>query len=398
MIRATFLAVLIFVPAYSQAASLPKGLCPFDAKKIKSNFTPALRRDYKDEGIRGPFERREKWYGGCKAGESKGPGREKFELQYGLARIPLRISWKAGKIEQFEFGRVELENDTWERFVVFLKTHWPRASFLFQRGEGEGAAFQPGVRYAIGEGRIVPIVDTLEQEIKEKKISKDAKIKLEERDKIQDIDDLAEENAGLALSAGDLKERIFSRFDRTAGEMAQRWVGTDAIESRLSGSKPFLTRREFSWLMNISDSAMAKISKESLREEAVKLDRVKEMPPLPRERYDHLDRVEWWMSAEELCSAMLRIKEVPELVEGLASKNFRTMHPAWKKAVYYAARDFGVSQTTWVADLPGTKKSSCFTLVLNSPALLDEEAGDETLARAYDLVNQGVKEDPTPGR
>jgi hypothetical protein len=77
---------------------------------------------------------------------------------------------------------------------------------------------------------------------------------------------------------------------------------------------------------------------------------------------------------------------IPELKEGIASRNFQALHPIWKSAVYHAARDFGVAQTAWIAQLPGRSTPTCFSLILNSRKFLDEEEADEIFERAISLL------------
>ena len=82
------------------------------------------------------------------------------------------------------------------------------------------------------------------------------------------------------------------------------------------------------------------------------------------------------------------MKDSPELKAGTASLNFRATHQGWTGGVYHASRESGVSQTTWVAQLPGHSKSTCFSLTINASDFIDEGLTEEVLYRADSLMKQ----------
>ena len=139
--------------------------------------------------------------------------------------------------------------------------------------------------------------------------------------------------------------------------------------------------------MLLPEKKMAKVDRANARALSAGMDDPGKVPDLPRERYDHLDKIEWRGSVEELCAAILGLADVPEFNTGLASKNFGSIYPAWKRPLYLAARDFGIAQTTWSAILPGLKERACFSLTLNENGFLDEEAAEEIHYRVIDLIS-----------
>ncbi len=361
---------------------LPEGICPFDESKIEANFAKELRTDLGPD-LRRAFLRREKWYGGCNVAESAGPRR--FILKYDSAEIPFTTDSKQGKIERFVFYQPAHLHDSWEKLASFLKEHWPASAFYVSDAEVEHS-FREDVFLPIGEGRVVLLVAALEKAIAAGKLKNRQTVKLLDADKAQDIDDLAHEKEGFAFPLEDLRRRLFSRFDRTAADVVLRLVGRTSLENGREPASPFLSRREFAWLMTLPPEELAKLSREDAIKAAVKLDRPHVLPPLTAERYDHLEKIEWRATAQELCEALSAIMNTPELKAGLASTNFRQLHPKWKGGVYYAARDFGIAQTAWVAKLPGRKQPTCFSLILNAKDFLDEEAADEIHARFVSLI------------
>jgi hypothetical protein len=377
-----FAALAPAAPA-SAATKIPEGICPFRAAKIEQAFTPALRRDYGRDEIRETFERRERWYGACSSATPLGG--HAFRLHYASAEILLEVQLEHGKIEQFGFEQPEIQNDSWEKLNAFFKAEWPGAGY-FVSDEGRDHGFRETEFLPAADGRVLLLAAAVEKAITDGRLRNDQQVKLEARDKAQEIDDLASEKPGFALTVGELKGRVFSRLDRTAADVLLRLVGRDALEAGRAPAAPFLSRREFAWLMTMPAPDLAKVPRESLVEAAAKLDRPGQIPPLPTERYDQVEKAEWRATSRELCEALSGLRALPELKDGLASRNFRREHPSWGPAVYHAAREFGVAQTAFVADLPGRKTPTCVSLLLHSAGFLDEDAVSEIFSRITTLL------------
>ncbi len=379
------LALLLFLsPGANAAPKLADGICPFDEAKLAANFTAALRRDYSDKYIAHSFRRRESWYGPCKAAVAHGKNR--FTLQYGEAAIEFEVTFSGGKIEQYGFQKISMEGDSWQKFLKFLAEKWPKSALYVVDEKGGKQAYREEEDLFIGEGRVLPLLIALENMITAGELKNEQKIKLLNADKAQDLDELASRKEGYALPLSEVKDRILSDLDRTASDIALRLVGPSALEEEKDAL--FLSRREASWLMTLSPQEMAKLERSQARATAAKLDRPGKVPPMSEERYDHLDKIGWRASAKELCESLSALSSVPELKNGLGSRGFRTVHPEWKEATYYAARDFGVAQTAWKAVLPGRKAATCFSLILNAGEALDEGEAEEVHARAVSLLIQ----------
>ncbi|RZA06967.1 MAG: hypothetical protein EOP11_08980 [Proteobacteria bacterium] len=382
--KALLAGLIALLPLHAAGAeTLSPGLCPFEAKLIKKNFTAAIRKDYGDGFIAEAFGRRERWYGPCARAELI--GRDRWKLDYPEAEVSIELQRRGGKIEQFEFQHAEFKADSFEKFRAFFAKNFSRGSFLID-GAG-GVAFDKDKYLAVGEAHDLLLAAEVEKGIAEGRLSNQRKFALQNTDRVKDSDDLAEEKEGFSVSIADLKDRIFNRQDRTAADMALRIVGAKSLEEDRPAAGAFLSKREFAWLMGLSPAKMGALKKENARAEAARLNQPGEYPPFTLERYDHLAKAGWFATTAELCAAAASLTSVPEITGGMASRNFLSQRGRWKSVVYHAARDFGIAQTTWVAQAGPRKAPRCFSLTINEASAVDESTILEMEDRVAKLFN-----------
>lgn len=379
--------LLTLLSVNASAATLPSGICPFDPAKVAQNFTAALRRDYGDEYIASVFQRRERWYGKCRNAEQEGD--TQWTLHFGDAKIPLSLDFSGKKIEQYEFFSPEWKSDSWEKFARFLEKEFPRAGFVVKREKDAPlSALRENELYAVGDGHTLLLLAALQRAINAKQIALTQKVSLQASDFANSSDDLTAEKPGHQETVADLQERVFSRLDRTAADMLLRLIGREKLDQARPAAAPFLSNRQAAWLMTLPEDKMRALTRGEALATAQKLDRKGKIPPLMRERYDHLDKAEWLGSAAELCDAIFLMAPVKAFREGMASENFRQNNRGWKQAVYHAGREFGVAQTVLLAQPNRKAPPICLSLLLNEPKMIDEAESIELLNRALTLLKQ----------
>lgn len=261
-----------------------------------------------------------------------------------------------------------------------------QVSVLVLEGQSERAAVNATTPLAVGSAFKLAVLDVLNSQIESGQHSWDELVKLQPEWKSLPSGILQNWPDGSVLTVQTLAALMISQSDNTATDHLIHLVGREAIEAITPRNRPFLTTREAFILKSTQNrELLQRYLAGDLNQRRLVLNQLQQQPLPDVSDIDPnsvaLD-VEWFFTAEELCSLMARVKDLPlmSINSGVADAS------DWQRVAYKGGSESGVlNLTTWLLAKNG--QSYCVTATWNH----DEPLEEERFITLYRAVIEGLK-------
>jgi hypothetical protein len=376
------LLLLATLPAHADTpslSSLKKSFCPFKAKEAESIFAPQIYHDASLEDFAAIFAQQTDYYGPCKGITKKGG---ELRIEYRDAVLPLRGQFEKGKNRNFYFGRPELPNDSFEKIKGFAERTLGKAS-LFVSKDGKKILEHNPAPLNIGTNHSVFILRALKEKAARKELSAETVVRLDDKVKSGSAGFLHFWAAGTAITIDTLKNMMFVERDLSAADMLIQAVGKKEIEKGGSRLAPFLTNREYAQLFAEKDAAKIIRSPKRLAD----LFNQNQFIEYPPERYDLTDKVGWFASTAEICSALHGLEEERLLFNRFREVTEEEGRERWSDYSLFTARGWGIAQNSALLRIKGKPAWYCVSITGNSHEAIEEQAIGDLTSRIYSIIH-----------
>ncbi|OUL32605.1 serine hydrolase [Nostoc sp. 106C] len=286
--------------------------------------------------------------------------------------VPAQIALDAnGKIAMLFFRPPIAQGKTLEEAIAEFKTLPGKVSFLVLEGKSERAALNANTPLAVGSAFKLAVLQTLKSQIATGKRSWRDVVELQPSWKSLPSGTLQTWPDRSILTLQTLSALMISQSDNTATDSLIDIIGRQAIESITPRNRPLLTTREFFVLKSATNQKLLQRYRHSNQEQRRAILQSLAQQPLPdisefEAKPVALD-IEWFFTAQELCSLMEQVADLPlmSINPGVANAE------DWQRVAFKGGSESGVlNLTTWLKAKNG--KQYCVAGTWNNDAPLEE--------------------------
>jgi beta-lactamase class A len=282
-------------------------------------------------------------------GEYKGvrPEGKEYLVLFSRGTVPTAIALNAqGQISGLLFRPARSAAATLDEAVGALVGLPGKVALLVIEDGKTLVAKNHEVPLAVGSAFKLAVLAALQRQIREGKHSYHEVVELKPLWKSLPSGILQDWPDGAPLTLGTLATLMISKSDNTATDALIAVVGTQAVERESLRNRPFLTTRSAFVLKSDANKALLERYRSAAEEQKREVLRKTLELPLPSatEFGSELKApdVEWFFTAEELCSLMEQMKEVP----ALAINPGPAGHGDWQKVAFKGGSEAGVINLT----------------------------------------------------
>lgn len=374
------LFLLTIPPSFAlDSAALQQAFCPFKKEKARALLGKEVFHHMSMADVEEAFARPAEYYGPCR----KVTGKEKFVFEYENASLPFEGRFtKDGKIEQFYFTRPDFKNDSFEKIAEFSRRHLGNFSLTVRSGDKDIVSLNQRP-LNISTNSILFLLKALQDRINRKELSLDSIARLDLATKSVSDGYLHHWQLGTSLTLDTLKSLMVAEKDMTAADMLILAVGKPEIEK--SGIKPFLTNREYAQLFQMG----------AIPDDPARLTKMINELPLPKkpvayptEQYGKVNKLGWFTTTGQLCSAIMELKGDRVLFGTMRDMNQNSEWVGWKEFSLLAARSWGIAQNTALIQKKAGGEWFCVSLTVNQAEPIDEQAFTDVSNRILSLISK----------
>jgi len=264
-----------------------------------------------------------------------------FTLHFQHADVPARITLDAdGRIAGLWFGLAQAHGDIATQ-VAAMEALPGRTTLLVLTDGRPIAAHEEATPLAVGSAAKLAILLALKQAVQQKRFAWDKVVPLDPAWKSLPSGQLQDWPDGTPITIATLAHLMISISDNTATDALIHLVGRDAVEAVSPRNAPFLTTRELFTLKTPETASLRAQwrSGDTATRRAI-LNRIADAPlPSPAALSQGITHeVEWFMTAQELCSLLEATADLPSvgINPGLADRK------DWQSIAYKGGSEIGV--------------------------------------------------------